>query len=68
MDQRDGGVYVYTDELRFAVRVALAAGRPLLVRGEPGSGKSSLAACVARWYKWRYYEAVVTSRTLVVRI
>ena len=46
-----------------AVRVALATGRPLLLRGDPGSGKSSLAANVALERGWRYYEQVVTSRT-----
>jgi MoxR-like ATPase len=43
--------------------VALTTGRPLLLRGEPGSGKSSLAAFVARSMGWRYYEHVVTSAT-----
>jgi MoxR-like ATPase len=63
MDQRDGAVYVYNYEVRFAVRVALAASRPLLIRGEPGSGKSTLASSIARVLKWRYYDVVITSRT-----
>ena len=50
-------------DIEFAVRVAEATGRPLLLRGEPGSGKSSLAAYIARQRDWRYYEHVVTSRT-----
>jgi len=62
-DQRDGAVYVIDDELRLAVDVALAARRPLLLRGDPGSGKSSLAAFLARNLGWRYYEHVVTART-----
>ena len=62
-DSRDGSVYVLDAELRLAVDVALATGRPLLLRGEPGSGKSSLAAYIARNLKWRYYEHVVTART-----
>jgi MoxR-like ATPase len=62
-DRRDGRVYVMPDDLRLAVRVALVTGRPLLLRGDPGSGKSSLAAYVARERGWRYYEHVVTSRT-----
>jgi MoxR-like ATPase len=62
-DRRDGRVYVMSDEIDLAVKVALATGRPLLIRGEPGSGKSSLAAYVAREKVWRYYEQVVTSRT-----
>lgn len=63
MDDRNGAVYVYSENVRFAVRVAIAAGRPLLISGEPGSGKSSLASSIARVLKWRYYESVVTSRT-----
>ena len=62
-DRRDGAVYVLDDQLRMAVDVALATGRPLLLRGEPGSGKSSLAAFIARNLGWRYYEHVVSSRT-----
>lgn len=61
-DQRQS-VYVYTDEIILAVNVALATGRPLLVRGVSGSGKSSLAANAADWLGWRYYEKVITSRT-----
>lgn len=62
-DPRDGRVYVMSDDIDLAVRVTLATGRPLLLRGDPGSGKSSLAAYIARERGWRYYEHVVTSRT-----
>lgn len=62
-DRRDGSVYVYAPDIVLAVNVALAVGRPLLISGPPGSGKSSLAANVARWMGWRYYEDVVTART-----
>ncbi|HEV8384054.1 MAG TPA: MoxR family ATPase [Candidatus Acidoferrales bacterium] len=62
-DTRDGSVYVYSEPITLAVRVALATGRPLLLLGPPGSGKSSLAAYVARSMKWNYFEQVVTSRT-----
>jgi MoxR-like ATPase len=55
--------YVYSEKITLAVNVALATGRPLLVRGEPGTGKSSLAADVARRLGWRYYRFVVTTRT-----
>jgi len=55
--------YEYDDDIELAVNVALAAGRPLLVRGRPGTGKSSLARSVARHLGWRYYEATVSSRT-----
>ena len=61
------GQYVYDEDegnrIELAVNVALAAERPLLVRGVPGTGKSSLAADVARRLGWRYYEVVVSSRT-----
>lgn len=62
-DRRDGLVYIMSDYVSLAVDVALATGRPLLLRGDPGSGKSSLAAFVAREKGWRYYEHVVTSQT-----
>lgn len=62
-DRRDGAVYVFDDSLRLALDVALATRRPLLLRGEPGSGKSSLAAFIARHKNWRYYEYVVTARS-----
>jgi MoxR-like ATPase len=62
-DRRDGRVYVYDTKLKLAIEVALATGRPLLLRGDPGSGKSSLAAYVARNLGWRYYEHVVIART-----
>jgi MoxR-like ATPase len=39
--------YITSPELRHAVNVAVAIGRPLLVRGEPGTGKTLLAQAVA---------------------
>ncbi|MEU9379585.1 MoxR family ATPase [Streptomyces sp. NPDC048279] len=62
-DRRDGRVYDLSDDLRLAIDVALATDRPLLLSGDPGSGKSSLAAYHARQHGLRYYEHVVTSRT-----
>jgi MoxR-like ATPase len=56
--------YVFHDSrIADAVNVAMAARRPLLVTGLPGSGKSSLARAVARAKNWTYVEHVVTSRT-----
>lgn len=44
-----------------AINVAIAAGRPLLVRGEPGTGKSQLARAAAhlldRQYAWKVADA-----------
>lgn len=62
-DLRDGSVYVCDPDTRRAVRVAMATGRPLLLGGLPGSGKSSLAAFIARDMGWHYFEMVVTSNT-----
>jgi MoxR-like ATPase len=39
--------YIASDDLRGAVDVAVALERPLLVRGEPGTGKTRLAEAVA---------------------
>src|SRR3954451_21475107 len=49
--------YVADDELKLAVNAALALERPLLVKGEPGTGKTLLAEEVARalgrpLYQW----------------
>jgi len=62
-DQRGGALYVYSERVKLAVRVALSTGRPLLVRGAPGWGKSSLAAAIAKHKNWRYLEKVISSRT-----
>ena len=39
--------YVATDDLTVAVNAAVALQRPLLVKGEPGTGKTELARQVA---------------------
>lgn len=62
-DQRTGAVYLYPEQAELAVNVALAAGRPLLVRGPSGCGKSSLAPSVARIMGFRFLDQVITSRT-----
>src|SRR5579859_5278145 len=40
--------YVASDELKLAVNAAVALERPLLIKGEPGTGKTLLAEEVAR--------------------
>jgi MoxR-like ATPase len=40
--------YVISPDLRDNVNVAIALGRPLLVKGEPGTGKTLLAHSIAR--------------------
>ena len=39
--------YVATDDLKMAVNAAIALKRPLLIKGEPGTGKTLLAEQVA---------------------
>jgi len=62
-DRRDGRVYLYNPEVRTAIGVAQAIGRPLLLRGPAGSGKSSLAPFVARQLRRRFYWTTITART-----
>ena len=62
-DDRSGALYLEDEKLRFVTEVAIVTQRPLLLRGEPGSGKSSYAPFVARNLNWRYYEQTVTGRT-----
>ena len=40
--------YVATDDLKIAVNAAIVLERPLLVKGEPGTGKTVLAEEVAK--------------------
>ena len=40
--------YVATDDLTMAVNAAIALERPLLIKGEPGTGKTMLAIEVAK--------------------
>lgn len=60
---RRGEVYQYNEDLELAINVALVTGRPLLLFGQPGTGKSSVARNIARVLNWRYYEEVITSQT-----
>ncbi len=39
--------YVATEDLKMAVNAAIALQRPLLIKGEPGTGKTLLAEQVA---------------------
>lgn len=59
----DAEIYIYESRTTLAVNVALATGRPLLVRGPVGCGKSMLARNVACHLGWKIYEATFTSRT-----
>jgi MoxR-like ATPase len=53
MSQRFQGTanYVATDDLKVAVNAAIALERPLLIKGEPGTGKTVLAEEIAKALK-----------------
>jgi len=55
--------YYWDDECKFAADAARQVGRPLLIRGEPGIGKSSLANAYARDEGMTYISEVVTAHT-----
>lgn len=55
--------YIATDDLRIAVNAAATLRRPLLIKGEPGTGKSVLAAEVARAFGAPLIEWHVKSST-----
>ncbi len=55
--------YVATDDLRVAVNAAATLRRPLLVKGEPGTGKTVLAAEIAQAFDAPLIEWNVKSTT-----
>ncbi|WP_299145681.1 MoxR family ATPase [uncultured Tateyamaria sp.] len=55
--------YVATDDLTIAVNAAVTLERPLLVKGEPGTGKTELAKQVARSLGLRLIEWNIKSTT-----
>ena len=55
--------YVATDDLSMAVAAAVTLGRPLLIKGEPGTGKTQLAEEIAEFLGRPLYEWHVKSTT-----
>ncbi len=55
--------YIATDELMLAVKAAMLLSRPLLIKGEPGTGKTLLAAEIARSLAMPLYEWHIKSTT-----
>ena len=49
--------YVATNDLKIAVNAAVALERPLLVKGEPGTGKTELARQVSQALGLRHQPA-----------
>lgn len=62
-DRRNGKLYCYSSTTKLAINIALATGRPLLIIGPTGCGKSAIAFNLARKMKRKYYEFVVSSRS-----
>lgn len=56
-------VHRYEQDDLWAIRCALAARRTLLVRGEPGTGKSQLAKAAAATLGWPFVELVIDCHT-----
>ena len=56
-------VHLFDQASADAVLAALAAERPLLVKGEPGAGKSQLARAAAQALGRLFVSTVVHSRT-----
>ena len=55
--------YVATDDLKMAVNAAVTLERPILIKGEPGTGKTQLAAEVAQSLGRPLYEWHIKSTT-----
>ncbi len=55
--------YVATDDLALAVNAAVTLGRPLLIKGEPGTGKTMLAEEVAKSLGKKLYQWHIKSTT-----
>jgi MoxR-like ATPase len=55
--------YVATEDLRMAVNAAVALERPLLIKGEPGTGKTMLAEEVAQGLDMRLIQWHIKSTT-----
>lgn len=54
--------HVFDEDSIWAINAALCTGRPLLLRGEPGTGKSQLARAAAQKLEWPFLSRVVNAR------
>lgn len=62
-DHGEDHIYVFEPQAREAINAALTINRPLLVRGEPGVGKSQLAKAAAAALDRTYIPFVVNAGT-----
>lgn len=64
-DSRIQNIHIWEEDDVWAVRTAMLTGCPLLLRGEPGSGKSQLARAIAEYFRSPLVKTVVNSRTTI---
>lgn len=55
--------HIFNEEDCYALWAAYSAGRPLLVRGQPGTGKSQMARAIAEQLGWAFVSEVVRGNT-----
>lgn len=63
MGQAPSQVHVFEATAIDAINAAIAAKRPLLVRGEPGTGKTQLARAAAKALDWAFVSCTIDSRS-----
>ena len=63
MDFKGSKEYVSTDDLSIAVNAAINLEKPLLVKGEPGTGKTELARQIAKSLNLEIIEWNIKSTT-----
>lgn len=56
-------VHVFDERSRNAIEAAWLSGRPLLLRGDPGTGKSQLARAAAIAMGWEFTSEVINAHT-----
>lgn len=55
--------HIFDEEDCYALWAAYSAGRPLLVRGKPGTGKSQMAKAIAEQLGWAFVSEVIRAGT-----
>ncbi|WGZ92909.1 MAG: hypothetical protein QJT81_13870 [Candidatus Thiothrix putei] len=55
--------HVFNEDDCYALWAAYSAGRPLLVRGKPGTGKSQMAKAIAEQLGWAFVSEVIHGST-----
>ena len=55
--------HIFEEDDCYALWAAYAAGRPLLLRGKPGTGKSQMAKAIAEQLGWAFVSEVIRGNT-----